>query len=754
MRILLTILLLTTLVTAQHRFLLHVNPNGRQEAIPMRPSERTSDAIVRFGSSSNRLSLTLYRDTLKFFSVSKDLSYEFGNLEEEMMMTWFQTYADGFVREVLWAIASDVGETQEVNVRAWYPNQRLLNVPSTQHQKNIGYYKKDDDPVNQVTPFLELATDSTWIFPPRTRDSMLYAFDPLGVEATWKKGGVNAPVQAYSWHSLDLLATGDTMKFAEDQLIGFTIQNTAKGSTGVRQEVASMPNPEHPFHSYKFYPRGRLATTDRGWWLRGDFEWGMYMVVEYTAVPKPKITTKKLLNTAATTQRTISAVVKTQNVSDTVDVQLFTKTGSGNWNSIPMNRESGFSFTGIIPAGSAGDSVSYYITATDVMQRTTTSPVYEYQIFKKKKSLLLLFNGKSLPSGIVDPTIYLKFTMKTDFGQEPYYDFCNINTYTIADMHLLMEQYKVILEVTGDGGAKDLTHYSGEWLQNSASLPAGQQRLYLFADQDHGFISNYQDTVFSDSDPHVKYFGVKGISNQDFPKIQNVMKEVTFPWQLSVPSHIASDNIFGFIPAALAADTVTLWYHPYYEVPLFTNRMDELQPASNGTVLFSDAQSGKPVGITASDPGGKWKSYFLAFDWMALDVRSDTSYALYEYPFLDPKYKWIVDIQNIGKKMASLAGPTTAPEENNLPANYALFQNYPNPFNPVTRIVFQIPASQFVSITIYDILGKEVKKVLHKEVAAGTHTVTWNASGTPSGIYFYRLTAGGFTQTRKLLLLK
>jgi hypothetical protein len=754
MKYLFIIILFVTLADSQNRFLLHVNPRGGQEAMPMRPNERTSDAVLRFGASPGKRQMTLYRDSLKFFSVSKDLSYEFGNLEEEMMMTWFLPYGNGFVREVLWAIAGDIGGTKEVNIRAWYPNPRLKDIPSTQHQKNMGYYKKDDDPVNLVTPFRELATDSAWVFPLKSSDSVVYAFDPLGIEATWKKGGVNVPVQAYSWHSLDLLASGDTMKFQEDQLIGFTVLNTDKGSAGIRQEVASMPNPEHPFHSYKFYPRGRLSSIDRGWWLRGDFEWGIYIVVDYTSVPKPKIITKKLLNTASTAMRPMSATVKTQSETDTVTVLLFSKVNAGNWQSTPMVRQSGFTFTGSIPGAQPGDSVFYYITATDNQQRSTRSPIYDYQIFQKKKPLLLLFNGKSLPSGIVDPTIYLKFTMKTDFGQAPYYDFCDIRYYALNDIHALMDLYNAILEVTGDGGANDLIHYSGEWLQHSASLPAGQKRYYLFADQDHGFISNYMDTTFADTDPHVKFFGVKGIKNQDFPKMQNVMKEVTFPWQLSVTGQISSDIIFGFLPGALAKDTVTLWYHPYYEVPLFTNRMDELQPASNGTVLFSDFKSGKPVGVKATDPNNKWQAYYLAFDWMALDVRSDTSSVLYEYPFLDPKYKWIVDIQNIGKTMASLAVPTSAGTDHALPSAFALDQNYPNPFNPATTFSFQLPSAQFVSLTLYDILGKEVKRVLNQEMVPGRHTISWNASGMPSGIYFYRLTAGGFTQTRKLMLLK
>ncbi|NUN70375.1 MAG: T9SS type A sorting domain-containing protein, partial [Bacteroidetes bacterium] len=653
-----------------------------------------------------------------------------------------------------WAIGSDVGETQQVNVRAWYPNPRLKNLPNTDRQKNIGYYRNANDPNAPATPFLDLATDTAWVYPPKSRDSLTYAFDPLGVEATWKKGGVNVPVTSYSWHSLDMLSTGDTMKFLENQLIGFTILNNATSANGIRQEILSAPLPDHPYHSFKFYPNGRLSAIDRGWWMRGDFEWGMYMVVEYTKNPRPKIITKRLLNTATTQPRPVTAAIKVEKVSDPVDVKLFSRINAQPWQSSAMTRTEGFDHAGTLPSAQPGDSMFYYYTATDSGKRTTTSPTFAYAVLKKKKPLLLLYNGKNLPTGIVDPTIYLKYTMKTDFGAEPYYDFCDISFFTVPELHTLMEQYSVILEVTGDGSARDLTHYSGEWLKNSATLPAGAKRYYLLSDQDHGIISNYQDTVFTGDDPHAEFFGVQGIVNQDFPKIQNIMKEVTFPWQLTATPKIAGDPVFGFIPAALAKDTVTLWYHPYYEVPLYTNRMDQLAPAENGTVIFTDSKNGYPVGITASDPNGKWRSYFLAFDWMALDVRSDTSSVLYEYPFLDPKYQWISDIQNIGKTLAALAGPTAVTAEHNVPHGFSLGQNYPNPFNPVTTIPFSIPANGHAELAVFDLLGRKVQTLHRGWIASGAYTVTFDGSTLPSGLYLCRLSAGDRHFTRKLLLVK
>lgn len=89
-----------------------------------------------------------------------------------------------------------------------------------------------------------------------------------------------------------------------------------------------------------------------------------------------------------------------------------------------------------------------------------------------------------------------------------------------------------------------------------------------------------------------------------------------------------------------------------------------------------------------------------------------------------------------------------------LPQNYSLSQNYPNPFNPSTTIKYDIPKESFVKLKIYDILGREVKTLVKEQKSAGTYKVTFEASNLSSGVYFYRIQAGNFVQTKKLILLK
>ena len=105
---------------------------------------------------------------------------------------------------------------------------------------------------------------------------------------------------------------------------------------------------------------------------------------------------------------------------------------------------------------------------------------------------------------------------------------------------------------------------------------------------------------------------------------------------------------------------------------------------------------------------------------------------------------------------------TAVNEEPKNISSYSLSQNYPNPFNPTTKIKYEIPASKSVEgeyipsvqLKIYDLMGKEVTTLVNEKKKSGNYEVEFNASSLPSGVYFYKLSAGNFTETKKLVLLK
>ena len=85
---------------------------------------------------------------------------------------------------------------------------------------------------------------------------------------------------------------------------------------------------------------------------------------------------------------------------------------------------------------------------------------------------------------------------------------------------------------------------------------------------------------------------------------------------------------------------------------------------------------------------------------------------------------------------------------------FELNQNYPNPFNPTTNIRFNIPRNEMVKLTVYDILGREVSVLVNEFKNAGSYQVDFNASAFTSGIYFYKIEAGNFTDIKKMILVK
>jgi hypothetical protein len=92
--------------------------------------------------------------------------------------------------------------------------------------------------------------------------------------------------------------------------------------------------------------------------------------------------------------------------------------------------------------------------------------------------------------------------------------------------------------------------------------------------------------------------------------------------------------------------------------------------------------------------------------------------------------------------------------EGALPGQFALGQNFPNPFNPTTDIRFALPSAANARLTVFNVIGQEIAVLTNGMRPAGVHTVTFDASQLPAGIYFYRLEAGSFSDIRKMLLLK
>jgi hypothetical protein len=181
-----------------------------------------------------------------------------------------------------------------------------------------------------------------------------------------------------------------------------------------------------------------------------------------------------------------------------------------------------------------------------------------------------------------------------------------------------------------------------------------------------------------------------------------------------------------------------------YEFPPVTPEgVFDIRFASNRMLELSDGKSTRGYQIKISS-----LSYPVKINWQANRQPFD-AYLKIGSRLLPLRQFGSFELRNAEERIALQLG-----KEIQIPKEYSLEQNYPNPFNPTTTISFSIPQKSFVSLKVFDVLGREVATLANEIQQAGNKSVEFNGEHQPSGVYFYRLQAGTFTETKKLILLK
>ena len=239
----------------------------------------------------------------------------------------------------------------------------------------------------------------------------------------------------------------------------------------------------------------------------------------------------------------------------------------------------------------------------------------------------------------------------------------------------------------------------------------------------------------------------------------------TYYWQVRsriaspVSSPSAWSTIVSFTTAAGVSSVVPLVGSPNFGQPINSSSavLTWILPTQSQSHLKYDLQ------------------YSVNADMNNSTTISDLNENQYQIANLQPgKYYWrVLSKTNKGEKSRYSAvgnfktnSSVTAVEEEVIPTSFELSQNYPNPFNPTTRIRYALPQNAFVSIRVYDMLGREVRSLVNNEMAAGSHSVEWSGDDNAgnrvsSGAYIYRITAtaqagqaGNFISTKKMIMLK
>ena len=197
-------------------------------------------------------------------------------------------------------------------------------------------------------------------------------------------------------------------------------------------------------------------------------------------------------------------------------------------------------------------------------------------------------------------------------------------------------------------------------------------------------------------------------------------------------------NLSGVVPVAKFETTLDKAgvYDVYFIVPTTVNAADRaLYKVKSGGVVMDS------LIIDQNEGSGVWRrvgryNFNGAVSLEVIDSRTGTSGRVLRADAV----KW------------AIADPSGVEGDVDLPESFVLYQNYPNPFNPGTVIRFELPVSGFVSGVVYDVLGGRVAVLASGVMSAGRHVVSFDGTGLPSGVYLFRLEAGGFSKVVKMVL--
>ncbi len=222
-------------------------------------------------------------------------------------------------------------------------------------------------------------------------------------------------------------------------------------------------------------------------------------------------------------------------------------------------------------------------------------------------------------------------------------------------------------------------------------------------------------------------------------------------------------------------------YKPYDSSAIWVSCLDNSLNTLWSQVYFSSAQYSSPTKIIKSNTGGFLiignEGNYEPFDGTILKI-NDSGDLIWRKSYGGPFNEYFTDILILDNNEFFVVGdidltgngkpdawvlkfsadtgstPVVYDSRSHLPDEFLLVQNFPNPFNPGTKIRYSVPQSVLVQIKVFDALGNEIETLLNEEKPAGSYALNWNAASLPSGVYFYKMQAGNFVQTKKMILLK
>jgi len=481
---------------------------------------------------------------------------------------------------------------------------------------------------------------------------------------------------------------------------------------------------DRPYHSLCYLTTpGGVHPTEPGWWAYG-IDWMLRCKVNMYGDPPPMISDlDDPPDTYTPGPYLISATITDQTTGggpgQVTEARLIYSVMFGPETTVIMTHTTGDTYEGSIPAVNVGELINFRVEADDNAGHTMVYPVagYNFTYLQPSGAHILLVNDGA---DVADQDFFTSSLQASAYLYDLWYissGASNDQGYPGSDV-INADIYSTVLWFTG-------TANLGSLPDNDANLTLDPVANYI--DAGGNFFLTSSDYLGGAFNPDVwtEFTAIPGTFMYEYLHVAAGWSDA----HLDPVSGESRDTVY----YGVGGDPISGPYTTPFQDHPSPNYNDFCYPTGDATTCFYTQIDDEDAGIRYSGP---YKMVFLPWILEAVD---DTTISR---GILVNILQWFGEVG---------VEPQYRPE---IPKTYTLSQNFPNPFNPATQIQFALPHNSKVELSVYNVLNQEVARLVGRTMNAGTYTVTWDASKFTSGIYFYKLKADNFEQSRKMILVK
>jgi hypothetical protein len=437
------------------------------------------------------------------------------------------------------------------------------------------------------------------------------------------------------------------------------------------------------------------------------------------------------------------------------------------FDSIVMTNTSGNNWTANIPGNGSPATYKYYIKTIDTMNRASVlpggAPANYFSFIASSDNVKPVITHTALPN---QPKLSwpasVAATATDNIGIDSVWVRWYINSTSTGIKHFKLlntsgSNYSAAFNsVQGDVNFNDIIYYRVFARDNSSNHNTDSTALYQFTiiNQVNITIGTGTSTEAYPIDRFYNYMRWQGIYSRSEIGVTGNITKIKF-YQSNAMSGVTSGPTTIYMKLVTDETLATGNWDVTGHTTVYTGTINNLESPgwleiTLSSPFFFDMAANQNLLISISRDYQAYVTTYPLFNYTTTSTsksrrnRSDTAIPT---SLTSSTYR-----ANIQLEMTSILGTSNITSE--IPDKYDLKQNYPNPFNPVTKINFDIPKQGMVTLKVFDVLGREVKTLVNEVKAAGVYSVDFNGVDFSSGVYFYRLESSGFTDIKRMILIK